>query len=212
MKRAFWPVLLAAVAFAIIFIARIPAGWVVPQATAARFCTSLDGTVWSGTCAGLTFGGRALGDLGWDLHPLRLVVGGGVLGLLLIVFGILVPLDRSVSHAQQRIAHKAADLAWMQGAVPELAGSAPPPTASGESLLVIVDRSARESGLAGALAGSEPGSAGSLSVRLEKASFDALIAWLARLAQQNGVMVDSATIEKAGTPGLVNAALVLHAG
>ncbi|HSY45415.1 MAG TPA: type II secretion system protein M [Steroidobacteraceae bacterium] len=142
----------------------------------------------------------------------RLVIGGGVLGLLIIVFGILVPLDRSVSHARQRIAHKAADLAWMQGVVPELAGSAPPPAASGESLLVIVDRSARESGLAGALAGSEPGSAGSLSVRLEKAPFDALIAWLARLAQQNGVVVDSATIEKAGTPGLVNAALVLHAG
>ena len=75
MKRAFWPVLLAAVAFAVIFIARIPAGWVVPQATAARFCTSLDGTVWSGSCAGLTFGGRALGDLSWDLHPLRIAAG-----------------------------------------------------------------------------------------------------------------------------------------
>jgi Type II secretion system (T2SS), protein N len=74
-KRAFWPALLAAVAFAVIFMARIPAAWVVPQATAARFCTSLDGTVWSGNCAGLTFGGRALGDLSWDLHPLRLVAG-----------------------------------------------------------------------------------------------------------------------------------------
>ena len=53
---------------------------------------------------------------------------------------------------------------------------------------------------------------GSLTVRLEKAPFDSLVAWLARLAQQNGVVVDSATIEKAGAPGLVNAALVLHAG
>jgi type II secretion system (T2SS) protein N len=74
-KRAFWPALLAAVAFAVIVIARIPAAWVVPQATAARFCASLDGTVWSGNCAGLTFGGRALGDVGWDLHPLRLAAG-----------------------------------------------------------------------------------------------------------------------------------------
>jgi type II secretory pathway component PulM len=49
-------------------------------------------------------------------------------------------------------------------------------------------------------------------VRLEKAPFDALIAWLARLAQQNGVSVDSANIEKAGGPGIVNAAIVLHAG
>jgi general secretion pathway protein M len=142
----------------------------------------------------------------------RLVFAGGAAVLAIIIFGILVPLDRSVSHTQQRLARKAADLVWMQGVVPELAAAAPPPAASGESLLVIVDRSARESGLAGALAGSEPGTMGSLTVRLEKAPFDSLVAWLARLAQQNGVVVDSATIEKAGAPGLVNAALVLHAG
>ncbi|HYB32411.1 MAG TPA: type II secretion system protein M [Steroidobacteraceae bacterium] len=142
----------------------------------------------------------------------RLVVGGGVLAALLVLFGILLPLDRSVAHAQQRLAKKHADLSWMQSVAPEIAASAPPPAATGESLLVIVDRSARESGLAGALAGSEPGGAGSLSVRLEKAPFDTLVAWLARLAQQNGVTVDSVNIEKAGAPGQVNAAIVLHAG
>jgi type II secretory pathway component PulM len=51
-----------------------------------------------------------------------------------------------------------------------------------------------------------------MSIRLEKAPFDTLVAWLARLSQQNGVYVDSATIEKGGAPGLVNAAIVLHAG
>jgi len=51
-----------------------------------------------------------------------------------------------------------------------------------------------------------------LSVRLEKASFDALIAWLARLSQQNGIRVDTATIENGGAPGIVNAAVVLHTG
>jgi general secretion pathway protein M len=84
--------------------------------------------------------------------------------------------------------------------------------ATGESLLVIVDRSARESGLASSLAGSEPSGPGGLSVRLEKASFDALIAWLARLSQQNGIRVDTATIENGGAPGIVNAAVVLHTG
>jgi len=142
----------------------------------------------------------------------RMVFLGGGLALVLLVFGVLVPLDRSVAHAQQRLAKKHADLAWMQSVAPEIAASAPPPAATGESLLVIVDRSAREAGLANSLAGSEPGASGSLSVRLEKAPFDALIAWLARLAQQNGVAVDSATIERAGAPGQVNAAIVLHAG
>lgn len=142
----------------------------------------------------------------------RLVMAGGVLAALIFVFGILIPLDRSVAHAQQRLAKKHADLSWMQSVAPELAATAPPPAATGESLLVIIDRSARESGLAGALSGSEPGGPGSLSVRLEKAPFDTLVAWLARLAQQNGVSVDSATIEKAGAPGTVNAAIVLRTG
>jgi len=147
-----------------------------------------------------------------SMRERRMVLGGVIAAVAIFIFGILVPLDRSVAHAQQRLAKKHADLVWMQGVAPEIAASAPPPAANGESLLVIVDRSARESGLGSALSGSEPGGPGTLSVRLEKAPFDALIAWLARLAQQNGVAVDSATIEKAGAPGLVNAAIVLHTG
>jgi general secretion pathway protein M len=142
----------------------------------------------------------------------RLVLGGAAAAVVLIIFGLLVPLDRSVSHAQQRLAKKKADLVWMQGVAPELGVLPAPPTDTGESLLVIIDRSAREAGLASSLSGSEPGQNGSLSVRLQKAPFDQLIQWLARLAQQNGIVVESATIDGAGAPGLVNAAVVLHSG
>jgi general secretion pathway protein M len=142
----------------------------------------------------------------------RVLMIGGIAAAVILVFGIILPLDRSVAHERAKLSQKRADLAWMQSVAPEIAASAPPPAAGGESLLLIIDRSARESGLAGALAGSEPGGPGSLSIRLEKAPFDALVGWLARLSQQNGVIVDSATIEKAGAPGLVNAAIVLHSG
>jgi len=142
----------------------------------------------------------------------RMLALGAIAAAAIFLFGVLMPLNRSVTHAQQRLAKKHADLAWMRAVAPEIAASAPPPAANGESLLVIVDRSARESGLAKALAGSEPGGPGSLSVRLEKAPFDQLITWLAHLSQQNGVIVDSATIEKTGAPGLVNAAIVLRTG
>ena len=117
-----------------------------------------------------------------------------------------------MARERAKLAQKRADLAWMQSVAPEIAGSAPPPSATGESLLVIVDRSARESGLASASPAANRAAPDTLSIRLEKAPFDTLIAWLARLSQQNGVLVDSATIEKAGAPGLVNAALVLHSG
>src|SRR5256885_16618863 len=142
----------------------------------------------------------------------RLALGGLALAAAILIFGVLIPLDRSVAHAHERLARKRADLSWMQGVAPELAASAPPPAATGESLLVIIDRSARESGLAGALAGSEPGGPGSLSVRLAKAPFDTLVGGLRRLARQNGVSVESATLEKTAKPGPVNAPNLPHFG
>src|SRR6184192_3700326 len=80
----------------------------------------------------------------------RLALGGLALAAAILVFGVVIPLDRSVAHAHERLARKRADLTWMQGVALELAASAPPPASTGESLLVIIDRSARESGLAGA--------------------------------------------------------------
>jgi len=140
----------------------------------------------------------------------RMVLIGALALVAILIFGMLIPLDRSVAHTQQRLAKKRADLSWMQTVAPQIALLPPPAAANGESLLVVVDRSARESGLASALSGSEPGGPGNLTVRLEKAPFDALVGWLARLSQQNGVTVDSAVIEKTGSPGLVNASIVLQ--
>ena len=139
-----------------------------------------------------------------------LLIGGGIAVLLLLY--VIIQLDSSVSSAHKRILKKQADLTWMRANGPELAqmGGARAPGGGQESLLVIVDRSARESGLASALAGSDPAGPGGLSVRLQKAPFDTLIPWLYRLSQQNGIRVDTASIESAGSPGVVNASIVLH--
>jgi hypothetical protein len=74
-KRPFWIALLAAVAFVAIVLARMPAAWVIPARGAQWACASIDGSLWSGTCAGLTVSGTPLGELSWELHPLRLVLG-----------------------------------------------------------------------------------------------------------------------------------------
>ncbi len=139
----------------------------------------------------------------------RMVYGCGAIAVLVVIFGAILPLDRSVAQAHHRVEKKTGDLAWMRSIAPELAVSRPVRSVSKESLLVVVDRSARESDLGTSLAGSEPSGAGGLRVRLEKAPFDTLIPWLARLSEQNGIHVDSATIDSAGKPGTVNAAVVL---
>ncbi|HEY3785905.1 MAG TPA: type II secretion system protein M [Steroidobacteraceae bacterium] len=140
----------------------------------------------------------------------RMVMLGGAIAVLLLIFGVIVPLNHSVSQARQRITRKQADLEWMRSVAPTLAAAGPSQgSGSNESLLIIVDRSARESGLTSALAGSDPSGAAGLQVRMQKASFDAMVAWLARLSQQNGIRVDGATIDNAGAPGIVNAAIIL---
>ena len=75
MKRPVWIALLAAVAFVAIVLARMPAAWVVPARGPQWACTSVDGSLWSGACVGLTVSGTPLGDLTWELHPLRLAAG-----------------------------------------------------------------------------------------------------------------------------------------
>jgi general secretion pathway protein M len=141
----------------------------------------------------------------------RLVKFGGIAAVLILIFGVLIPLDSSVAKARARITQKQADLVWMRNVAPVLAASGPVRSGgNGESLIVLVDRSARESGLEKALAGSEPSGPGGIQVRMEKASFDAIVAWLSRLSQQNGIGVDGASIDSAGAPGIVNAAIVLR--
>ncbi len=144
----------------------------------------------------------------------RMVVFGGIAAAVLLVLAVILPLDRAVARAEARVERKQADLAWMRSVAPELAAAGPavraPGATTGESLIVIVDRAAREAGLGSALTSSEPVGPGNLRVRMEKAPFDTLVAWLARLAERHGVQVESATIDNAGQPGLVNAGIVLR--
>lgn len=142
----------------------------------------------------------------------RMVTFGGIAAVVLIIVGIVLPLETSVAKAQTRVEQKQEDLKWMRTVGPELANAGPPISqpATGESMLVIVDRAAREAGLGGALTNSEPSGPNGLRVRLEKAPFGLIVGWLARLADQHGISVESANMDAAGEPGVVNAGIVLR--
>jgi general secretion pathway protein M len=141
----------------------------------------------------------------------RMVIIGALIAVLLLIFGVIVPLDHSVSRLEARISAKQADLAWMHEVTPELLAAGPVAAApsNAQSMLVVVDRSAREAGLGKSLTSSEPSGPGGLQVRLEKASFDVVVAWFARLSEQEGIRVESVTMDNAGQPGIINAGVVL---
>jgi general secretion pathway protein M len=132
-------------------------------------------------------------------------IGAVAVGLLLLVGGVVLPLQTGVSTAQKRAETRRADLAWMRVNAPEVqAGRATAMVDSTEAPVVVVDRVGRESGLGSALRGTQPSGNG-VRVQLEAAPFDALITWIAALDQRYGLAIESITIDRADRPGVVNA-------
>ena len=141
-------------------------------------------------------------------------VAAALLGIAIVYFAIVVPVTSAAQHREARIAQKTSDLAWMRQVAPQAmaAAAAGSGMASDESLVVLVDRTARESGIGSSIRDQTPAGQNGLQLRLEGAPFDLLMAWLANLQQQHGVRVDGAIIGATSAPGLVNANLTLAHG
>jgi general secretion pathway protein M len=141
-----------------------------------------------------------------------LIAGAAVIALALI-YAALAPLYKAVNTRTERVARKQADLAWLQGAQGELMTlNAQQPggaVVSGESLVVLIDRTAREAGLGGSLVSQTPNGANGMNIRLDAAPFDAVVSWLGTLQQRYAVSIDTVTIDHTSKSGLVNASLVL---
>jgi general secretion pathway protein M len=160
---------------------------------------------------------QKLKDWFLGLQPRERVMGGAGAALVALVgiyLLVLAPFYGAVNERAARIEQKQGDLAWMRSVAGEmiaLGANAPAAAApSGESLVVLIDRAARECGLGGALTGQTPNGAQGIRVRLESAEFDKLMVCLGNLQQVHAVSIESATIDRTAKPGLVNASLVLN--
>jgi general secretion pathway protein M len=159
---------------------------------------------------------QKLKDWFFSLQPREraLVAGGGGLLLLVAIYMLgLAPFYSAVAASAQRVEKKQGDLAWMRsvgGEVMALNASAPSAVGpTGESLVVLIDRAARECGLGAALTGQTPSGENGIRVRLEDAEFDKVVVCLGSLQQAHSVSIESATIDRTAKPGFVNASLVL---
>lgn len=136
-----------------------------------------------------------------------------LVGAAVLFAGVVLPLRHLHARQAARVERKAADLAWMRQAAPKVSAIVAQGGAGGhESLVVLVDRTSRASGLGGTVRDQSPSGENGLRLRLEGASFDALVAWLASLQLRYGVSVSDATIDTASAPGLVNASITLTHG
>jgi len=134
-----------------------------------------------------------------------------VAAMVIYVMG-LAPFYRSVNKMEASFTERKADLAWMMSNadnVRMLAASRPQMTPTGESLVVLVDRTAREAGLGDSLTNQTPTGPDGIKVNLQDATFDMLMVWLNGLHVGQGIAIQSATINRASKSGLVNVSLEL---
>jgi type II secretory pathway component PulM len=141
-----------------------------------------------------------------------MVSSGAVLVVLAVIFVGLSPFYKSVRVLSERVERKQGDLAWIRSVTPELQALGQNVTASpsDESLVVLIDRTARECGLGTSLTGQTPNGVNGIRVRLESAAFDVLVKCLGTLQQVHAVSIESASFDRTPKPGLVNANLVLN--
>jgi general secretion pathway protein M len=139
----------------------------------------------------------------------RVVALGGIaLAIIILIGGILLPMQSAVSRAVKGSVTRRDDLAWMRANAQEIrARGGDIPADTGEAPVVLVDRVGREAGLAGALRGTQPNATGGVRVQLEGAPFDTLIVWLDTLDRRYGLATESISVDRTPSPGLVNASI-----
>ena len=148
----------------------------------------------------------------------RLILGAGTLLALILLLWALVwePYVRDGERLAQRVRVEREDLAWMEQAatqVRHLRGSTRLKSRpAGQSLLALVDSTARTHQLGTALKRVQPDGQRAVRVWLEQAQFDTLLVWLERLASDYGVHVSGLVLERGEVAGQVNARVVLDGG
>lgn len=147
---------------------------------------------------------------------IAILIGAGVLTVILLYLLAWTPFVERAQRLETSVQERRATQQWMKGAVQEaqrLRATSTPTSGSthgGQSLLALIDQSARAQGLASALKRVEPDGENSVRVWLERAPFDDMLTWLGGLRQQQGVRISSITVDEQGGPGLVSARLVVE--
>lgn len=146
----------------------------------------------------------------------RTILAWGALVVLALLLYTLVsdPLEASVQEKRESAQAQARLLGTLQGVVSAyngLGGSDGRAIQGRDaSLLTVIDQSAGLNGLKPAIKRLSPEGDDKVRVRLETAPFDPLARWLATLATDYGIRVDTITIRAGENPGQVDGNLVLQ--
>jgi len=143
-----------------------------------------------------------------------LISAASVITLVVFFLGIWEPLTKKVNILRQTVAEERKQAAWMEQAALEVRarqGKDAKKKSTGESLLTVIDRSARKAGMGANLNRIEPEGKDKVRLWLNNISFETIISWLVELNQFERIISESVVADRQSTPGRINARLVLMA-
>ncbi len=145
----------------------------------------------------------------------RVLVSAGAVVVALVLFWaiVLAPLSSKVRQLSDRVESKKATLAWMSEASAEIGAAGAVAAGAGDpdqSLVVVIDRTARQSGLGEAITRNQPVGEDGIRVRMEGAGFDTVTQWLSQLQTTHGLSLEAATFERGAVNGTVIASITLR--
>ncbi|WP_455199545.1 type II secretion system protein GspM [Kaarinaea lacus] len=153
---------------------------------------------------------------GLEQRERRLVISGAVLtGIMLLYLIIWKPLAGSVDDLRVSTRDQQTTLIWMKQAAGEIrklrGSSVRAKPASGQSLLTLVDTTAKAGKLGNSVKRIQPDGEQKVRVWMEDASFDDVVRWLVLLETRHGVAIESSVFEVKENAGSVDVRLVLEA-
>ncbi len=140
---------------------------------------------------------------------LTLSVGTGVVAVIIGWYLVWMPLTNGVENLDAAVDSQTRLLVDARSAA-ALAPAAGPSERTDQSLYVVVDRTARDHGVAQALTRTRQDGATGLGITFQAASFDALLSFLITLEREHGVGVESASVSSSREPGLVSGQVLLR--
>lgn len=148
-----------------------------------------------------------------ERERLMLIVAVPVVTVLLFYALVWRPMAQQVDVLSQRVAKQHTVLLEMRASAQRVEQlrkqGGVNKSRSNQSLLALVDRTVRQGGLAKALKRVEPDGSDKVKVRLEKASFDAMVNWLESMQNQYGISVDTISVDAQENSGIVNVRVTL---
>lgn len=155
----------------------------------------------------------------WDqlqVRERRILLFGAVAVLLMGLY-VLVwePLVDGRARLEREVAEQRALLGWMEQSAREvraLRGSSTPRRNTGQSLMAVVDRTARAQGLGEVLERVQPDGENAVRVWLTQAPFDQSLRWLDKLTAEQGLRVTGLVVERSPEPGKADVRITLEAG